>query len=179
MASLYRLTYTSRRDPAFNSVQIIDILQACKRNNPLQGITGILFFDNSNFLQRLEGTESGVKALVEKLKQDDRHGDFQVLEEGPMTQRQFKLWSMYFIDGDSVRRHIARITGREDDGLRDLDVAGIHRLVAAISHGDALNPRDSTQLAPSAWHPSYLQRCWQWLVGGTPVSPKVVVKTDD
>lgn len=73
MRDLYRLVYTSFRKPSCDEKAIQDILQACKRNNPGRGVTGILLHSKNRFIQYMEGEKEHVEALYNLIKDDPRH----------------------------------------------------------------------------------------------------------
>ena len=50
-----------------------DIRTVSKQKNRDDEITGVLFYENGNFLQAIEGPEQNIEALVERLRRDKRH----------------------------------------------------------------------------------------------------------
>lgn len=71
-----------------------DIYEASKRNNPNYGISGVLFFAGNHFLQVLEGPKENLNYLLEKIKQDKRHKDVQIIFESPIEHASLKDWNM-------------------------------------------------------------------------------------
>ena len=96
--TLFRLVYASRslvpedRVP----VELPRILDAARRCNAAQGITGALLFSADGFVQALEGPMSAVERTFERIQCDPRHAEVVVLEAGPVAARQFDGWSMAF-----------------------------------------------------------------------------------
>lgn len=74
--------------------QVKGIVEASQRNNQLRGITGVLIYEGSNFVQVIEGERSDLEALIEKVKRDHRHTDFTLLADEPVSERQYSDWSM-------------------------------------------------------------------------------------
>lgn len=70
------------------------ILESAERHNGADGITGMLLYNDGNFLQVLEGTHSKVRAAFERIRQDARHGNITVLSEEEVPERHFPGWSM-------------------------------------------------------------------------------------
>ncbi len=105
MSSLYRLVYASKAKVDLGesgiNLEIGRILTKSKRNNPKVNIGGVLYYANSHFFQVLEGDRSAVRSLYQKIIQDERHSDAQVLLEGAINQREFNDWSMHFIPAGS------------------------------------------------------------------------------
>jgi blue light- and temperature-responsive anti-repressor len=94
--TLFRLVYASRslvpedRVP----VELPRILDAARRGNAAQGITGALLFSADGFVQALEGPMAAVERTFERIQCDPRHAEVVVLEAGPVPARDFAGWSM-------------------------------------------------------------------------------------
>lgn len=87
------LLYTSKSN--LKDYKEIDniILQADKYNNE-HNITGILLFDDTYFLQILEGEHDEILNLYEQIKQDERHYEISLKSVGNIDHRNFPEWSM-------------------------------------------------------------------------------------
>jgi hypothetical protein len=70
------------------------ILAASKRNNGIDGITGILLCDGRSYLQVLEGPQDSVTATYARICADARHSDIMVISDQLIEQRDFAYWSM-------------------------------------------------------------------------------------
>ena len=51
-------------------------------------------------LQWLEGPADGLRKVVASLMDDDRHRDFEILDQGALDHRRFQDWRMRFSDRD-------------------------------------------------------------------------------
>ena len=91
---LKTLTYTSRARLDLTDEDLNDIHQTARHLNALDGVTGLLLFDGARFLQIIEGAESAIDNLVERLRMDRRHSAFEVRDERFVEQRSFEGWSM-------------------------------------------------------------------------------------
>jgi hypothetical protein len=91
---LKTLTYTSRAKLDLSAQDLADIHQTARHLNALDGVTGLLIFDGSRFLQIIEGSEEAIDALVERLRRDRRHSAFEIRDERPVDARSFPHWSM-------------------------------------------------------------------------------------
>lgn len=91
---LKTLTYTSRARLDLTDEDLAAIHQTARHLNALDGISGLLLFDGSRFLQIVEGGEEAVDNLVERLRMDPRHSAFEVRDERPVERRSFPDWSM-------------------------------------------------------------------------------------
>ena len=91
------LTYTSWARPGILPEEIEAIVSSARINNPLDGLTGVLIFNGTSFMQILEGSHAAVDDLAERLASDPRHYRMSIRNEGPITARTFPDWSMAFV----------------------------------------------------------------------------------
>lgn len=91
---LVRLMYASRAVPAVNHEELIAILRKSKANNPANGVTGVLCFSEGIFLQVLEGGRSAVNRLYNRIVNDARHTQVEILLYEEIGERRFAGWSM-------------------------------------------------------------------------------------
>jgi len=94
---LKTLTYTSRARLDLTDADLEQIHQTARHLNTLDGITGLLVFDGSRFLQIIEGTEAAIDDLVERLRRDGRHSAFEVRDERVVQKKSFSGWSMQLV----------------------------------------------------------------------------------
>jgi hypothetical protein len=80
--------------PTLGREEVDAILATSARNNPARGITGLLLFNGRNFLQLLEGEESEVAALMERITSDARHSGVSVLDNRTIDERTCPDWAM-------------------------------------------------------------------------------------
>ena len=108
--TLKSLTYTSLAQLDVSATDLEDIHRTARAMNGLNGITGLLIFNGTHFLQVIEGGEEAVDALVDNLRRDSRHTGFEIRDESFVEDRSFPDWSMelvrieasYFEARDSV-----------------------------------------------------------------------------
>ena len=91
---LKTLTYTSRARLDLTDEDLAAIHQSARHLNALDGISGLLLFDGSRFLQIIEGSEDAINSLVERLRMDPRHSAFEVRDERHVDERSFPDWAM-------------------------------------------------------------------------------------
>jgi hypothetical protein len=94
---LKTLTYTSRARLDLAPEDLGEIHQSARHLNALDGITGILMFDGTRFLQIIEGGEEAIDNLVERLRRDSRHSALEVRDERLVEERSFPEWSMEMV----------------------------------------------------------------------------------
>ena len=91
---LVRLMYASRTSEAFKAEGLSAILKKSTTHNPSVGVTGVLCFSGSIFLQVLEGGRSQVSALYNKISRDPRHHEVVLLSYEEIGERSFAGWAM-------------------------------------------------------------------------------------
>ena len=132
--SLKSLTYTSLARLDLDASDLETIHRTAREFNAIEGITGLLIFNGTHFLQIIEGTPQAIDDLVERLRRDPRHSGFEVRDERTVEQRSFPDWSMelvrvsasYFDAKDTVAD---RLPGDVDGAVRER----IMRMTEAIS----------------------------------------------
>jgi hypothetical protein len=95
---LFSLIYLSAATVPFSQVDLLALLTKSRKNNSALGVSGMLLFKDGNFLQVLEGEESKVQPLYEKISLDQRHKTLITLSMGYCPERDFPDWSMGFHD---------------------------------------------------------------------------------
>lgn len=92
----YRLMYRSHSKIAADERDAVlaQIFDAARSKNAKIGVTGALLVTDHWFVQVLEGEESTVSSLYQRISQDDRHDDVKVIESGAVDSLVFSRWSM-------------------------------------------------------------------------------------
>ena len=91
---LVRLMYASRATEPVRPETLTAILKKSTQHNPGAGVTGVLCFSGSIYLQVLEGGRSQVSKLYNRIAQDPRHTDVVLLSYEEIDERSFAGWSM-------------------------------------------------------------------------------------
>ena len=99
---LVRLVYASRAKATLTPAQFEDILAVSRRNNPANGITGVLCTNTFIFLQMLEGGRKEVSETYHRIARDPRHHDVQLLHFEEIMARKFADWSMGKVSFDRL-----------------------------------------------------------------------------
>lgn len=80
-------------------ITLAEIIERSLINNARTHITGVLAFNNGQFVQILEGAASDVDPLVATILQDPRHRDIRMMSRQNVGKRSFGSWSMAFAGG--------------------------------------------------------------------------------
>ncbi len=91
---MLQLVYISSPNPSQGRIDTKTILQASRRNNARDGITGLLFSDGFRFLQVLEGPEDAVEKTFARIQKDARHRAVVLLSKRDVAIREFGDWEM-------------------------------------------------------------------------------------
>lgn len=118
---LAHLLYISEAVKPLTREQLEALCEASAANNAEKGITGVLFYSASHFVQLLEGDAETIHALFEKIAVDPRHQRVRLLVLRPAEKRVFSDWNMGLLDLDD----------RSDRERRDLE-----ELVRLAKQGD-------------------------------------------
>ena len=94
---LKSLTYTSLARLDLGAEDLNAIHRTARELNSLDGITGLLVFNGTHFLQIVEGAEQAIDDLVERLRRDPRHTGLEVRDERKVEGRSFPGWSMELV----------------------------------------------------------------------------------
>ena len=106
---MLQLVYISSANPA-GAIDVAPILQASRRNNVRDGLSGLLYADGRRFLQVLEGEPEAVEAAFARISADPRHRAVVVLSRREIATREFGDWAMaHRAPGDDADAFIARI----------------------------------------------------------------------
>ena len=95
--SFSTVTYTSLARLDLQDTDLEDIHRSARDHNALDGVTGLLVFNGTHFLQIIEGSEQAIEDLVERLRKDQRHTGFEIRDRRKVEARSFPDWSMEMV----------------------------------------------------------------------------------
>lgn len=93
---LVQLIYASTATQPFSDEDLANLLWKAREKNRHNGITGMLVYRDSTFLQVLEGEEPAIDAVWDIIAADSRHDNLVVIRRAPLEAREFPDWSMGF-----------------------------------------------------------------------------------
>ncbi len=98
------LFYTSKSKKFFNDQMMLELLEKSRDSNASKGLTGLLLYKSSVFLQYIEGPEKEVLELFKKIQSDPRHTDVKLISKGNLSEnkRIFDHWSMAYKKSDEI-----------------------------------------------------------------------------
>lgn len=111
--NLVRLIYASCLAPQTQPRDVQDILETARTHNPEKGITGALSYDDTYFLQCIEGPRKAINHLYKTILDDDRTADATLLEYSDIHKRIFGDWSMAYVKADEFTEQIVMKYGAD------------------------------------------------------------------
>lgn len=97
MSSIYTLAYASSSTYLMSNDDLEVLLSQSRKKNVESDITGILLYQDGNFLQLLEGPEKAVNDTYARIDRDRRHKGLIPLLRRSFPNRSFAGWSMGYI----------------------------------------------------------------------------------
>lgn len=95
---MFQLVYISKALKSLSKAELTALLRQANANNKKVGISGILVYKDDQFVQVLEGEETIIRRLFEKISEDPRHTEISILSQGHIPQPEFPDWAMGFRD---------------------------------------------------------------------------------
>lgn len=93
----FELSYRSKAAFYIGEADVKSIEKFSDENNRDNRVTGCLIHYEDNFFQLLEGPKRQVLHIYEKIKNDPRHSEVDILWKGPRKERLFEDWGMILI----------------------------------------------------------------------------------
>ena len=93
---MHHIIYMSRATKSLTPATLAELLQQARQANEQHHITGALVYGEGQFMQLIEGEQSAVAALYERIAQDPRHEAVFKVADKAISTRSFTEWSMAF-----------------------------------------------------------------------------------
>jgi len=93
-----QLVYMSAGTRQFGSAELTALLTKARQKNESLNVSGMLVYHGGSFLQVLEGSETVVDSLYDRIAKDDRHTKCSLLLRSYIDRRSFGDWSMGFVN---------------------------------------------------------------------------------
>ena len=90
------IVYLSTAIKLLGDNELIEILDAARKNNVEYHVSGVLLYSEGTFIQLIEGDDADVDFIYAKIKQDNRHKNIIALIDSPIQERNFSDWLMGF-----------------------------------------------------------------------------------
>jgi Sensors of blue-light using FAD len=93
---MHHIIYLSTAAQPMTDEGLALLLAQCRRNNERLNITGALIYGDGQFMQIMEGEQSVVRDLYQRLESDPRHTGLMKLADKDIPHRSFGTWRMAF-----------------------------------------------------------------------------------
>jgi hypothetical protein len=120
-----RLIYLSNANEPFAVESLHELRENARHYNARQGVTGVLLYGDSRFIQFVEGKTAGVHAVMKRIEADDRHRMNAVVYDREDSKRLFVGWDFAYEHGtpslpadvfaDWIKTHLIRQVTDEED----------------------------------------------------------------
>ncbi|TLS67547.1 BLUF domain-containing protein [Mariprofundus erugo] len=135
---LTHIIYASKDRAGFTNETVLGLLTKARDNNEALNVTGMLLFDGNSFFQVLEGEETVVSHLFDRISQDKRHYNIVQIVREAIPHRHFSNWSMGY--APVSREDLNSIDGLNDffdqsTCLADIDEGRAKKLLHAYTKG--------------------------------------------
>lgn len=128
----YTLCYVSSCNDDLSARDLEQLFHVNKRNNIVLNISGILVYNNGNFLQILEGEEQKIINLYKKIKVDKRHSSIIELISIPKSERIFDDYEFGFIlVNDSKKRNQLR---NYLNWLKEAEIKNVDKVIKIVEN---------------------------------------------
>ena len=108
---LIELTYLSEAVSDMSFLGLMRLLESARAFNQQHGITGILFYDNQQFGQIIEGERANIMKVWKRIQEDERHHRIELLEIREIAERSYPEWLLRFYGGESLVRDYPVLAG--------------------------------------------------------------------
>ena len=102
VSELHEVLYVSTLAPGAPLQVVAQITAKARLANEVADITGLLIFDGMRFCQQIEGSRREVLALTQRILQDKRHIQVEILRHGPLEARRFNRFALGYADMENA-----------------------------------------------------------------------------
>lgn len=120
---LVELSYLSESVSDMSFLGLMRLLESARAFNLKCGVTGILFYDNQQFGQIIEGERANIMKIWKRIQEDRRHHRIELLEIREISERSFPDWLLRFYGGETLIKDypaLATMVGGMDQHSRAL-----------------------------------------------------------
>jgi hypothetical protein len=135
---LIHCVYASAATAVFEPSGLPLLLEKSRAANAACDVTGMLLYSAGSFFQVLEGDESAVDGVMQRVSHDVRHNRVTIVIRETIAKRSFADWTMGYVSANAD--DLAEIVGRNDffnEGscLANLDSGRAKKLLTAFAGG--------------------------------------------
>ena len=98
MQPLLSLIYVSSARARMHALELEQLLSTSRTRNRQNAITGVMLYNDGNFMQYLEGPDAALQQTYQRICADPRHSNLIEILLEPITERSFSTWAMGFAE---------------------------------------------------------------------------------
>ena len=121
-SDLYAIVYVSTAARPVPLDELMRLLDGARRRNAEEGVTGVLLYSDTSFMQYLEGPAAGLSRVYDIIKRHPLHYGLIDLVREPIAEREFADWAMAF--------HMVGAFGRSSPAKQDALLADRLRITS-------------------------------------------------
>jgi len=129
---LVELSYLSEAVSDMSFLGLMRLLESARAFNQKNGVTGILFYDNQQFGQIIEGERASVMKVWKRIQEDKCHHRVELLEITEITERNFSDWLLRFYGGETLTRDFPELADMVG-GMDKHSLALMNKMRASLS----------------------------------------------
>jgi hypothetical protein len=103
---MYQLIYISSATKSLAREEFLELVAQSQSKNDAMGITGVLMYKDGNFMQVLEGEQEYIAKLYSSIKLDSRHTLVSIIQEGPISLREYPDWSSTYFNSEEGQHEV-------------------------------------------------------------------------
>lgn len=130
------IAYSSQAMPGLSTDDVVHLVRDAEAFNKQAGVTGVLLFDGSRFMQYIEGPEDGISVAYSRILASRRHFEIIELGRGPVGTRRFPYWSMRMLPAAEAELRTVAVGDwngfARSRGARSTATTGIDRLARVV-----------------------------------------------
>ena len=131
-----QILYISDFAPSISMDDVEPLVESVCKFNSANDISGMLLTVERHFFQILEGEESILMPLMERISKDSRHEQVRVLYNQPCEKRDFDIWEYKEIPAsDDGIRYVLRQSA-DHPGLNEASSQGIRLILKGLTELD-------------------------------------------
>lgn len=126
-----QLVYISKATEPFTSASLTALTEVASSNNKKLNVTGCMLYASGYFLQLLEGNNSSVDTLYQKIEKDSRHKGTRILIEKELEddRRLYDRWFMTSFNVDTQANFPAELKKNIQEIIEDTNTKiPVHRI---------------------------------------------------
>lgn len=96
------MIYRSTGSDSLKESDVLDILRSSQTRNQRDRVSGLLIYQAPQFVQMIEGPEAEVRSLYDRISNDPRHTDIELIIRQEVEQAAMPTWAMGYFSSQTI-----------------------------------------------------------------------------